>query len=352
MATFQPLSQAGEGETAIHVVLRLITDLTTADALHSTRLLTVEEKPFKRLTKRLLAPTSPIQSSYTRLPTPPAEPPSEDDTAAANEAAQQKAIEERQRFREDVILDFAAFESSLARIQFLRTSNEKERERYTAEKLKIEATAQAVKDNTAKLRVQLDEAQKTLAIRKTYDVLADKITSNKALAPRDEQRVNLEKLRAEIEDLERESKDVSQAWVDRRAQFGKIMDEGVRLRRLIRDEKEESEKQEQDDMSEMDAGRGLRSGFGTPRPDQGGLTPMHPGLGSGGALTPRSNVHGRRGASPRPDEVEEKKESHQSEDTDMVDEGEVEESTAPTAAEEIVKAEASTEKAADQMGTS
>ena len=70
-------------------------------------MLTVEEKPFKRLTKRLLAPTSPIQSFYSRLPTPPADDEEANDDIAASEAAQQKAAEDLQRFREDVILDFA-----------------------------------------------------------------------------------------------------------------------------------------------------------------------------------------------------------------------------------------------------
>ena len=208
------------------------------DKLHATRLLTVEEKPFKRLTKRLLAPTSPIQSFSSRLPTPPVDDDEANGDGVSSGAAQQKVTEDLRRFREDVILDFAAFESSIARVQFLRASNEKERQRYAAEKVKIEATAQAVRDNTAKLRIQLDEAQKTLAIRKTYDVLADKITDNKALKPRDEQHVNIEKLRTEIEDLERESKEHSQAWVDRREQFGRLVNESLRLRRLIRDEKE------------------------------------------------------------------------------------------------------------------
>jgi hypothetical protein len=311
-------------------------------------LLTVEEKPFKRLTKRLLAPTSPIQSFYSRLPTPPADEEEEEanDDIAASEAAQQKAAEDLQRFREDVILDFAAFESSIARIQFLRASNEKERERYAAEKVKIEATAQAVRDNTARLRIQLDEAQKTLAIRKTYDELADKITNNKALRPRDEQHVNIEKLRTEIEDLERESKEYSQAWVDRREQFGRIVDEGSRLRRLVRDEKEpEPHIGNTEDMLDVeDCGDG-HSNIGTPRPDPGMLTPMPPDRESG-TMTPRSLQRDGQIPAELLGDVEEKSEPQGTVDAEMADDGEVEEGMAT---QQLEKIHTSSDKPADQM---
>lgn len=197
-----------------------------------------------------------------------------------------------------MILDFAAFESSVARIQFLRHSNERERERYAAEKIQIEATAQNVRDSTARLRVQLDEAQKTLAVREKYDELAEKITSNKALKPRDEQHVNLEKLRAEIEDLERESREHDIAWRERREQFSRVADEGARLRRLVRDEKEDIVQPEGEDLLDVEYARGGRSNVGTPRPDEGGLTPMHHSQGGSGVMMPRS----RRGT-PQPEET-------------------------------------------------
>lgn len=323
---------------------RITTSKQILDKLHATRLLTVEEKPFKRLTKRLLAPTSHIQSFYSRLPTPPINQEANDEDTAS-EAARLKAAEDLKRFREDVILDFAAFESSIARIQFLRASNEKERERYAAEKVKIEATAQAVRDNTSKLRIQLDEAQKTLAIRKTYDVLADKITSNRALKPRDEQHVNIEKLKTEIEDLERESKEHSRAWIDRRDQFGVIVTESAKLRRLVRDEREpEPQVGNVDDMLDVDGSREALSNVGTPRPDTGMLTPMAPDQGSGD-MTPRSAQRYGRIAG----EGEEEAEAQRTADTDMADDGEVEEAvTAPQAERAGVPAE----KSADQMDTS
>lgn len=276
------------------------------------------------------------------MSTPPADEESNEDSVTS-EAAQQKASENLKRFREDVILDFAAFESSIARIQFLRASNEKERERYAAEKVKIEATAQAVRDNTARLRIQLDEAQTTLAVRKTYDVLADKITSNRALKPRDEQHVSIEKLRAEIEDLERESKEHSQAWTERKEQFGRVINESTRLRRLVRDEKEpELQSGNMEDMLDIDASREALSNAGTPRPDPGMLTPMAPDRGSGD-MTPRSFQQD----GPTVGEAEEQTEGGRVADTDMTDDGEVEEAVT---AKRLGKTDGS--KPADQMDTS
>lgn len=218
--------------------------LNGPDALHKSRLLNVEEKPFKRITKRLLAQNSLIHAPPQLPPTPPPDASAADEEAAAHEARRQQQLEARRQWREDVLLDFAAFDSSIVRIQFLLTSNIKERERYTAEKLKIEAAAQAVKDNTADLRVQLEDAQRQLALRKEYDVLAEKITSNRLLRPREDQHVNLAKLNAEIADLERESQGYAQTWAKRRSQFGRIIDEGMEMRRQIRAEKEEVERRE------------------------------------------------------------------------------------------------------------
>ncbi len=277
---------------------------TNADKLHATRLLGIEERPFRRLTKRLLAPTTPINAFLSKNDeTDDTAEKSEVDTAAQHE----QALKDIQRFREDVILDFAAFESSIARIQFLRAANERERERYVAEKAKIERTAAEVRENTANLRVQLNEAQKTLAIRKTYDVIADKITKNAALKPRDEQHVNTEKLKAEIEELEREAQEHTQAWLERREQFEKIVSEGMILRRVIRDEKEPEKDEdaaeqehgrdgehegEADDenMLGVDRGRDGLSNAGTPRPGDA-PTPMMDLRGSN-AMTPTTLPEG------------------------------------------------------------
>jgi len=236
-------------------------------------------------------------------------------------------------------LDFAAFESSIIRIQFLLTTNIKERERYAAEKLKIEATAQAVKDNTADLRVQLEEAKNQLALRKEYDELAEKITSDRSLRPRDEQHANLAKLNEEIAELEHESQGYAQTWVERRQQFQKIVDEGMEMRRQIRAEKEEVERMEGMEGADGEAGedsslRGRSSGVGTPAPGHdGGATPMHENGNQDVDLTSRglavSGQHANREKSPlRITQTvrgeSEKLAAEENEDAEMAEDGEVE----------------------------
>ena len=204
--------------------------------MHTARLLNVEERPFARVTKRLLGKDSLLRSP-AQLPTPPP-----DDSGADQDAERQKQEQERRQWREDVMVDFALLESTFIRIQFLKDSNEKERQRYADEKTKILDTAQAVRDNTAELRIQLEEAQKTLTLRKEYDVLAEKITGNRMLKPREEQRASLEKLNAEISDLEHEGQEYEQTWIERKEQFDNIMAAGKQMLRVIRGEKDEPEK--------------------------------------------------------------------------------------------------------------
>lgn len=201
--------------------------------------------------------------------------------SADQQLEQEKQSRERRQFREDILLDFAAFESSIARIQFLLKSNERERERYAAEKVKIQETAQAVRESAAQLHAQLAEAQKTLALRKSWDELTEKITNNRMLRPRQDQEANLARLNSEIAELEREREQYAQTWAERREQFGRIIKEGMELRRLIRDEKEEVERRE--GMEEREAGEEgevetqTREGSvaGTPRRNRDGDTPMH-----------------------------------------------------------------------------
>ncbi|KAJ9667791.1 hypothetical protein H2201_001977 [Coniosporium apollinis] len=315
-------------------------DQADEDSLHTLRLLNVEEKPFKRITKRLLTPASLISTPPTSLPTPPPDISAADEEAAAVDASRRKQAEERRQWREDMVLDFAAFEGSIVRMQLLRTSNEKERERYASEKIKISETAQAIRDNTAELRVQLEEAQKTLALRKTYDELAEKITSNRMLKSRDEQHVQLEKLNTEIAELESESAHYAQTWAERREQFGRIVEEGRQMLRLIRDEKEEAERKEGmeggEDAEEGEGSttRGEASVVGTPRPEIDGATPLHASQDAeapGGArhvsarhrLAPLSSParSGSRAASPPPQPSSGAEADNQ--DADMADSGAV-----------------------------
>ena len=291
----------------------LLLEQREEDELHKTRLLNVEEKLFKRITKRLLTPGSLI-STPSKLPTPP---PTSAEEQSSLEAESQKQLDERRQFREDVLLDFAAFDSSIARIQFLRNSNERERERYKTDKERILETMGAVRESTALLRVQLEDSRATLDQRKKFDKLAEKITNNKLLRPREDQEINLKKLEEECKELERESTAYGETWKERREQFGRIVEEGMQLRRLIRDEKEEVERREGMDGGEEDGevNEGSRggqtpkhssaSGGATPRPDSqrqgspdGGLKPRPGASGSLSRAESRSVSRSRAGSRP------------------------------------------------------
>lgn len=282
--------------------------------LHKSRLLNVEEKPFKRITKRLNTLHSLAVSRARQAPTPPPESsgPAQTDQQrdGVSPAPGDASSLDLAQLREDITLDFAAFDSSIARLQFLLTANERERERYAAERERILGASQAVRDRTAQLRVQLDQARATLAQRRQFDELADAITSNPALRTRTEQAANLRKLEEEIAELEAESKTYGVTWNERREQFARIMDESMRLRRLIRDEKEEVERRE--GMDDEGAGEaetaghtprpsGLASGNATPRPESG-LVPKSGAESTDAAGTPRplSTAGGRTPARDSP----------------------------------------------------
>lgn len=291
-------------------------------------MLNVEEKPFKRISKRLLNPESVVATNTAHPLTPPPDD-SDADASAAAESEKQKRLDEWRHFREDVTLDFAAFEGSIARIQFLLTSNEQERERYATEKLRILSTMQSVRENTADLRTQLEEAQRLLALRKSYDDLTEKITSNRLLKPRADQQLNLQRLETEIVELDKESKDYATTWSERRDQFNRIMEEGMQLRRLIRDEKEEVERREgMQEGEEGDEGdltsKGKTSEANSPRPETEGVTPTQQGQDESGKLHVES-ADGGRATSPlrQVTTAEGTKPAANQEDTNMVDEGEV-----------------------------
>ena len=242
------------------------------DALHPTRLLGIEERPFQRVTKRLLDRDSLLRQTPKQLPSPPPEGESEDQTPDVSG----DAALTRQKFREEVLLDFAALESSITRIQLIQTSNARERERYAAEKAKILATAQAVRENTVLLREQLGEAQKVLELRKGYDALAAKILEDKKLKSRDECRADIAGLEKEIEELEQEGVEIEGLWVGRREQFERIVVEGEAMRRVMKGikEPEEGEGEEDETMEEGEGEKDDRSRMGTPGRDDG-RTPRH-----------------------------------------------------------------------------
>ena len=269
-------------------------DAKEEEELFKGRLLNVEEKPFKRITKRL-ATLHTLASSRTRqAPTPP---PEGDPEAAASSSSGGSA--ELAQLREDITLDFAAFDSAIQRLQFLFSANERERARYADDRVSILNTCQSVRENTATLRGHLDQAQATLEQRKKFDELADKITSNRLLRPRADQQANLQKLADECKQLEEERETYAETWRERKEQFARIMDESMRLRRLIRDEKEEVERREgmADEGGEGGAAEGaedghtprpgVASGHATPHPESGMIPKVTAGLGAADAGTPR-----------------------------------------------------------------
>ena len=265
------------------------------DALHQPRLLSVEERPFRRVTKRLLASDTVLPSALHAPPTPPPETTTDDD------AASKEAASRREQFRTDLLLDFSAFESSIVRAQLLLNSHERERARAAAEQTRIRDASAGVRDTTTTLRARLGDAQATLARRKEYDALARDITQDRRLRPRAEQAAQLASLRGAIAELEREGAEYARTWAERSAQFGRIMTEAALLRRQIRDEKEEVERREGmagDAADDAPSPRDRPSAAATPA---GGATPMHPGpepAGGVGTHLAVERARGLRGGSP------------------------------------------------------
>ncbi|KAL8406087.1 hypothetical protein RB596_004795 [Gaeumannomyces avenae] len=268
--------------------------------LHKTRLLNVEERPFLRITKRMQtahtiakwgkppANSNPPQQNGAAAATsaPPSQPtsPTTPASAAITPASSQPdpaVAAELAALREEVTLDFAAFDFTVARFQSLLNANAEERARYNADRQTILDQCAAVRDSTSGLRARLDGARAQLERRRRFDDLADRITSNRALRPRAEQHHALAKLEDECANLEAESAQYAATWRERRDQFARIMDESMRLRRQIRDEADEVDRREgMGDEREDDAAVDGQ----TPRPGvaSGNVTPMPHGGGGGG----------------------------------------------------------------------
>lgn len=254
--------------------------------LHRTRLLNVEERPFKRIVKRLGA----IQILIQERARNPLTPPPEDNGANGEATSVHKSKGTRRReelvfMKEDINMDFSAFDNSIARIQLLLDANEQERERYAADKIRIIKESQAVRDSTAELRVQLEYAKATLAQRRKFDDLADRITNSKMLRPRDEQHVNLRKLEEECEELERESGSYTTTLRARCDQFDKIIAEGEHLRAQIRDEKDDFDRREGMEEGEEEGETASQAGGSGPAEGQ---TPRH--ISSQGNASPNPEL--------------------------------------------------------------
>ncbi|KAG7114353.1 hypothetical protein HYQ45_016610 [Verticillium longisporum] len=236
--------------------------------LHKSRLLNIEEKPLKRITKRLAAISTIIATKAAQQPTPPPDAADADAMAAPASVDPGALHRERALLREDLALDFAAFDSSIARLQFLLDANERERARYAADQQRI-----------------LDECRPMLR-------------------PRDDQRVALRKLEEECAGLERESDTYNDTWAERKEQFARIMDEAMRLRRQIRDEKEEVERREgmnEDGEEDGEVSRAGGSRGTTPRPEGDAGTPRPNGTSGGRTPAPESQAEEGHGLKPRPE---------------------------------------------------
>ncbi|OQN99271.1 hypothetical protein B0A48_15120 [Cryoendolithus antarcticus] len=254
------------------------------DALHASRLLAIEERPFQRVTRRLLDRDSLLRTVPAQLLTPPPEGGDQDEIAIDQDLSDKDA-QKRQTFLEEVLLDFANLESSITRIQLIHDSNIRERERYAEAKQKIEIDSRKVRESTLELRTSLIEAQKVLQLRKGYDELALKVLADRKLKSREEASNDIAALEKEIEELEAESKGVDGLWIGRKEQFEKIVHEGEVMRTIIKSikEPEEVDAEEGDEDEAMDGVDGPedRSRLGspavggmTPRPRSGGATPL------------------------------------------------------------------------------
>ena len=92
----------------------------------------------------------------------------------------------------------------------------------------------------ASLRDDLVAAQQEKANRLEYDMIANDILSTKVMRlGREEQRVNMQRLEAEIAELEEERRQYGEVWQARREQFGEIVGRLEKMQEQIQEDKEE-----------------------------------------------------------------------------------------------------------------
>lgn len=263
---------------------------TDEDALHNvSRLLAVEARPYTHVAGRMLKAGFFEDARPKQLPSPPPDASAADEEAATVAAARDQQLHAIEIWRKDIMNELSMLDFAILRAEFTTNSNHEERQRYAAEKTSIEEKQAHVKTTIEELRVQLVQAKETLAQRKTYDELTEKISSSKMLKTRDEQALAHAKLDEEIAELEHEVRSAKNTWSERRTQFGRIEEEARGMLRMIKDEKEEAERKEGmmkdgDEDGERDGSdsRGDISHVGTPRPD-GGMTPGNASQGGEGS---------------------------------------------------------------------
>lgn len=308
------------------------------DDLHAQRLLNIEEKPYKRIQKRLLAPSNPIHEYLRRKPI--ASSIQDENTVSdregdidGNDGSLQhssKTPEELEaylksltQFQHSTLHDFSGLTTSLARLQFLLAANVTERARYANQVTSISSQQTSIREQTTSLRSRLEDVRQQLEIRKGYDLLAEKVIKDQATGEvaktREELNVACDKLRNEIEELEREGEEIKGAWKERRDVLQNVIGEADRLRRVVRgepeqdpamqnhedgrsdvgshtnedgDAEEQRREDEDDGMLHVQDGDGTHfaSNAGTPKPmDVDAPTPL-PNLYESGGQTPRSTA--------------------------------------------------------------
>ena len=244
----------------------------------------------------------------------------------------------------EIELDFTVFTAALTRIQLQLNTNARERARYAAEKSAITERAGEARNQLVELRAQLEHSQREKTHRLEYDAIAAGILSIKTLRARDEQYANIDRLNAEIRELERERDDYSHVWAARRGQFEEIVKQLEVMSAQIKEDKEEQDRRE--GMSEGEAeeegeegevsassggggsggggGGGAGSGSGGSGGkggSSGGATPADGALALPGAAAVRGltpNVAG--GATPQPvNDEKEEGEEEEDEDVELVD---------------------------------
>ncbi|KAF1963856.1 hypothetical protein CC80DRAFT_14076 [Byssothecium circinans] len=251
------------------------------DALHNvSRLLAVEVRPFTRLSNRLTQAETSFESvRQVQLPSPPPDASAADEAAAAKATLEEHQVERVKAWQSEVLTELELMDYSVLRSELTMQSNRDERGRYATEKVAILEKQGHVKATIETLRVDLENAKKTLAVRKYYDELTEKITNSKMLKPRDEQALAHAKLDEEIAELKQQVQNAKDTWEERRQQFQRIDSETQKMANMIKEEKMEAERKEGmmkegDDEGDGDTTRGDVSHIGTPRPD-GGMTPVH-----------------------------------------------------------------------------
>lgn len=262
--------------------------LTSTDGLHNvSRLLSIEQRYFARVSGRVANKDAFANARPSHLPSPPPDASAADEAATARAAEREQQAQRVEGWRREIMNDLDLLDYTTLRFELTLESNQAERARYAKEKVAITARQEHVREEIERLRVNLEKAKEMLAIRKTYDELAEKITSRKMLKPRDEQEHAHAKLDQEIAELEQEVQTAKGLWNERRMKFSRIQKELEETSRMIREEKEEAERKEGmmkdgDDEGDIGSTRGDTSRMGTPRPD-GALTPLHASQGADGS---------------------------------------------------------------------